>query len=114
MKLNLLAGAAVAAVVAASAPLAANAQTTGTDWTGFYAGINLGGAWSTTCATWTPTLGSVDAVFTGNNCPNNASFIGGGQIGYNYQTSNFVIGLEGDIGGATSTSSSYSRTTVGV
>ena len=44
MKLNLLAGAAVAAVVAASAPLAANAQTTGTDWTGFYAGINLGGA----------------------------------------------------------------------
>ena len=35
-----------------------------------------------------------------------SGFIGGGQIGYNYQLNNFVLGLEADIDGATGRGSS--------
>jgi len=59
------------------------------NWTGFYIGAHIGGA------------------FSGNNgdvagFPANTSggFLGGGQIGYNYQFApNWVLGLEGDISG---------------
>ncbi len=91
----------------------AAAQDEGYNWTGAYAGVNLGGAWSSTCSTWTPSVGGVNAVFTGANCPNNSSFIGGGQIGYQYQMQQFVVGLEGDIGGATSHSGTIVETTSG-
>src|ERR1700736_95919 len=59
-------------------------------WTGFYIGGNLGGAWLHGNIT--------DRVFglNFNNGNNNAVFIGGGQVGLNYQFSNFVIGVEGD------------------
>jgi outer membrane immunogenic protein len=58
-------------------------------WTGFYIGGNLGGAWAKNSVT--------DSLFGLNfsNGTNNGVFIGGGQIGGNYQFSNFVIGLEG-------------------
>ena len=92
----------------------AAAQDAPISWTGPYAGVNIGGAFNTTCATWTPTVPEVSTVFTGNGCPNNASFIGGVQAGFNYQAhSGFVIGLEADVSGGTSVSSSISRTTVG-
>src|SRR5580693_9057570 len=45
-------------------------------WTGFYVGANIGGAWF--------------------NNRNNGVFIGGGQIGGNYQIGQFVIGGEWD------------------
>ena len=54
-------------------------------WTGFYVGGNIGGAWSNN--RWT------DTVFLTNfNNGNNGVFIGGGQIGGNYQIGQFVIG----------------------
>ena len=57
-------------------------------WTGFYLGGNAGAGW--TSATITDTLTSIGAS-TGT--PN--SFIGGGQVGYNYQVnSNVVVGVE--------------------
>jgi outer membrane immunogenic protein len=60
-------------------------------WTGFYIGGNIGGAWSDT--NWTDTL--FPANFSTH--PNNgAVFIGGGQIGGNYQIGNFVVGGEWD------------------
>jgi outer membrane immunogenic protein len=58
-------------------------------WTGFYVGANIGGAWSNN--RWT------DTVFLTNfNNGNNGVFIGGGQIGGNYQVGQFVIGGEWD------------------
>jgi outer membrane immunogenic protein len=88
-------------------------------WTGFYAGLNAGGTWSG--------VKSVDTV-TGNLDPGNglggetqgnissaalattsaplhptAGFIGGGQLGYNYQFYNsFLAGFEADIQGTSS------------
>lgn len=104
---SLLAVSAIAG--AASAQSAASAY----NWTGIYAGVNVGGAWGSTCSNWTPTLPGVSAVFTGGDCPNNTSFIGGGQLGYQFQSDAWVIGLEGDIGGATAHSHDRARMTVG-
>jgi outer membrane immunogenic protein len=58
-------------------------------WTGFYIGGNLGGAWAHRNVT--------DSLFGLNfsNGTNNGVFIGGGQIGGNYQFNNFVVGVEG-------------------
>jgi outer membrane immunogenic protein len=53
------------------------------NWTGVYAGVHAGGGWAD--------LGIGD---TGSG------FIGGGQIGYNYQINQLVFGLEGDIAGS--------------
>jgi outer membrane immunogenic protein len=61
-------------------------------WTGFYAGANIGGAWSNNRLT--------DTLFLTNfNNNNNGAFIGGGQIGGNYQIGQFVIGGEWDFDG---------------
>jgi outer membrane immunogenic protein len=58
-------------------------------WTGFYIGGNVGGGWS---------RGNVvDSVFGVNfTNGNQASFLGGGQVGGNYQIGAFVIGAEAD------------------
>src|SRR5690349_21869087 len=58
-------------------------------WTGFYIGGNIGGAWSNN--RWNDTL-----FVTNFNNGNNGVFIGGGQIGGNYQIGQFVIGAEWD------------------
>jgi outer membrane immunogenic protein len=59
-------------------------------WTGFYIGGNIGGAWD---------RGSVNDTLFGlsfSNSSNNGVFIGGGQVGANYQMGSFVLGVEGD------------------
>jgi outer membrane immunogenic protein len=58
-------------------------------WTGFYLGGNLGAAWAHT---------RVNDTFTGLDFSrsSDAVFIGGGQIGYNWQINNFVLGIEWD------------------
>src|ERR1019366_3818266 len=54
-------------------------------WTGFYAGVNIGGGWSNN---------------SNNNGTNSGGVVGGGQIGYNYQFSPlFVAGVETDFQG---------------
>jgi outer membrane immunogenic protein len=62
-------------------------------WTGFYVGVNAGYGWNDS--------GDGDLVFEGEtivgDSDNDGGFIGGGQIGYNYQIGSFVVGLEGDI-----------------
>jgi outer membrane immunogenic protein len=60
-------------------------------WTGFYVGANFGGAWASN--NWTDTLFLTN--FNNNN-NNNGVFIGGGQIGGNYQIGSFVVGGEWD------------------
>jgi outer membrane immunogenic protein len=59
-------------------------------WTGFYIGGNVGAAWAER---------RVTDAFTGLDFSrsSNARFMGGGQIGFNYQINNFVLGIEGDV-----------------
>ncbi|HJY89601.1 MAG TPA: outer membrane beta-barrel protein [Candidatus Acidoferrum sp.] len=61
-------------------------------WTGFYVGANVGGAWARN--NWSDTL------FLTNFNNNGGVFIGGGQIGFNYQIGGFVVGAEWDVDGA--------------
>jgi outer membrane immunogenic protein len=73
-------------------------------WTGCYIGGNVGGADSRsgfitnivpgTHLTLPANISAVDAAGTGS--ASNSGFIGGGQIGCNYQVNQFVIGIEGD------------------
>jgi outer membrane immunogenic protein len=71
-------------------------------WNGWYAGLNVGGSFgeardSSTFGTPTAALGSSSAHLDG--------VIGGGQIGYNTITNNWLIGLEADIQGSSERSS---------
>jgi opacity protein-like surface antigen len=79
------------------------------DWTGFYIGANIGGGWGSFNSdpfgfTVTPPILPPGLLFTG--VPNvgfggsaSPDFIGGGQIGYNWQIGRFVVGWEGDVQG---------------
>ena len=70
-------------------------------WTGFYAGVNAGWGWRDD--------DEESVVLTGPGIPaglagtldfengDDGGFVGGGQIGYNYQIGSFVVGLEADI-----------------
>jgi outer membrane immunogenic protein len=62
-----------------------------TSWTGFYVGGNFGGAWNHQNVT--------DSLFGLNfsNASNDGAVMGGGQVGFNYQISNLVLGVEWDI-----------------
>ncbi len=73
-------------------------------WTGFYIGGNLGAGWRDS--------NDDPVILTGPGIPgglaggtlnfgnsDDATFTGGGQIGYNYQIGSFVIGAEADIQG---------------
>jgi outer membrane immunogenic protein len=62
-------------------------------WTGFYVGANAGYAWGQVDSTNLGVIGG----FGGFDDPD--GFIGGGQIGYNYQIGQWVVGLEADFQG---------------
>jgi len=70
------------------------------NWTGFYVGGHVGGAWT-----------NEQFINTGNGAPfadlspgqgfrqRNSGVMGGAQIGYNWQANNYVFGMEGTISG---------------
>jgi outer membrane immunogenic protein len=77
------------------------------NWTGFYIGGHIGGAWADR---------NGHDRFDGNRCfgeepsvcfddhdlgRNNGRFIGGGQVGFNYQVNQWVWGVEGQISAVT-------------
>jgi outer membrane immunogenic protein len=70
-------------------------------WEGWYIGAHAGAAWQKADVTTNSGFFNNDGYFIPN--PNasisKTGFIGGGQIGYNWQHGNFVFGLEGDISG---------------
>ena len=83
-------------------------------WTGFHVGLNAGGTWAnnttSNASTWIAYqgAGSADnytaAILSGNQSSSSpAGFIGGGQIGYDWQVRfrgmGFVTGVEADIQG---------------
>jgi len=119
MKLTTLSAAMLALTAVAAAASAEDPGATGQrSWEGFYAGGNIGGAWSTTCNTWepgnlikgTPPLAN---AFYNRNCPNNSTFIGGLQFGYNFQVDRIVWGLDFDYDGWASNKHNRSYTYAG-
>jgi outer membrane immunogenic protein len=106
----LLASPAMAADLPVKAPPAPAPLPAISNWTGFYVGLNAGGAWAktdpTTSASCVPALGfpmpylacpdavKASAIATGSI--SSSAFIGGGQLGYNWQANNTVLGVEVD------------------
>src|SRR5437762_2968700 len=97
MKRFLLACTALAAVIPASTALAADPSLAPVyapppvpifTWTGFYFGGNAGGAWGN--ANLSESLGGQTWTTNGGG------FIGGGQIGFNYQFGSTFLGIEWD------------------
>lgn len=71
-------------------------------WTGFYVGGNIGYSWGHADANYTEPAfagvgGSVTPTLLGSSSLD--GIIGGGQIGYNWQTNNWVLGIEADFQG---------------
>ena len=96
-------------------------------WTGFYVGVNAGGSFGGNSAatttdypgyyadTWNTEAATSSALAYAVLGHNKVGFIGGGQIGYNYQyDASWVIGFETDIQGITGASSSASAFGVGI
>ena len=81
--------------VAAPAPYIAAAPIF--TWTGFYAGLNAGGAWNGSRGISTTGFVAPDPFIFGNNGGDDVGFTGGAQIGYNMQFGSFVAGVEADI-----------------
>ena len=63
------------------------------DWSGFYIGLNGGGASSRECYTITSVAGAA-VVPNSEGCHNASGGLVGGQLGYRWQASNWVFGLE--------------------
>ncbi len=88
----------VSVASAADMPVKARPVVVAYNWSGCYVGGEIGGQWGR----W-----SADASYTGipdttTELDHKSSFIGGGQIGCNWQPagSKFVFGIEGDVVGA--------------
>lgn len=60
-------------------------------WTGFYIGANVGYGWGD--GDGTATVGGLTGPVSGSS----SGILGGGQIGYNWQTGPLVFGVEADI-----------------
>jgi outer membrane immunogenic protein len=63
------------------------------DWSGFYMGLNAGGASSHECFTITSENGSAVNP-NSEGCHNATGALAGGQVGYRWQMTNWVFGLE--------------------
>src|ERR1022692_1226165 len=114
-----------AALLALASVGAAQAQdiitSAGTDWRGFFVGANIGGAWNHTCQSWTPGPGitgnpALATAFYNRNCPSNGNFIGGVDLGYNFQYDQWVWGLKADYDavGSKSNTRSYTYASTGL
>ena len=118
---------AIAADMAVKAPYRAAPPVW--SWTGFYIGVNAGGGWdnndvveTATSSFCNPALGgcggatlisaSALAALPPGFGVKSKGFIGGGQLGYNYQTGLFVWGIEADFDGASIKGSGNAGATV--
>jgi len=77
----------------------------GWSFTGCYIGANVGAGWANSSFSWTNITESSNAFSTGaatalpqaaDASLDRAGFIGGGQVGCNYQPGWLVVGIEGD------------------
>src|ERR1700746_3732208 len=63
------------------------------DWTGFYIGVNGGGGSGRKC--WNLLSDTLGDLPGGEGCHDATGGAAGGQIGYRWQTANWVWGIEG-------------------
>lgn len=86
-------------VLAADMPLKAPPAPPPPLWTGWYIGANIGGSFGTATqsASFPATIPTTSPFGSGSSDLNGV--IGGGQIGYNWQNGNWVLGIEADIQG---------------
>lgn len=119
-------GSALAADIAARPYTKAPPIVAAPTWAGWYVGVNLGGAWGdgspgfanpftapgNNFAVCGAPAGAVLPAPVGGlstDCGHGSSFIGGGQIGYNWQTGTWVFGLEADGAWQNVVNRSYTR-----
>jgi outer membrane immunogenic protein len=139
MKYNLLSATAIALALTTGPSLAADLPTLAPPpvpvppppvfiWTGFYIGLNAGGTWSASDTVTTATAntssiaglngdvgGAIAALGTGSVPLKFGGFIGGGQVGYNYQFgSSLVAGIEADFQGVAGAHHSTSLAQAGI
>lgn len=120
-----LSGIAYAADMPVKAPPMAPAPPA-ISWTGWYVGLNGGYHWGAdpcvqTLTTNVSSIGGLNGDIgaavasqgTGRVCTDDSGFIGGGQVGYNWQINKWVVGLETDFQGATNGNNQASITNVG-
>ena len=105
---------AASAALAADLPSRASAPAPGPrisapalfTWTGFYVGLNAGGAFGSGSNGGVSPAGfpvggnaapGAAAIFRNFGGNTNAAFVGGAQLGYNWQTGAFVVGVEADL-----------------
>jgi outer membrane immunogenic protein len=91
------------ATATAPAPMApSSAMAPSFSWTGFYAGINIGGANGNgdTSVTPLPTAAQFVNLLPQTLHPDPGGVVGGGQFGFNLQRGVFVIGGEFDLSGS--------------
>jgi outer membrane immunogenic protein len=90
-----------AADLAVKAPYISPAPVS--SWTGFYIGAHAGAGWGTTESTLDSIAAAGVPVVAGLGLPiaqnSRSGFLGGGQVGYNYQSGWAVFGVQGDIAG---------------
>jgi len=101
--ISLAAGTGAFAADLSGMPIYTKASPAAFSWTGFYVGGNLGVSWAnaSTTVNVAPATALGAALPTGASLPLGSmtpnSFMGGGQLGYNWQTGPLVFGIEGDI-----------------
>ena len=64
------------------------------DWSGFYLGLNAGGAGSHGCWNLTAIAGLPPGATPSEGCNTATGALAGGQIGYRWQSANWVFGVE--------------------
>ncbi|KMO36984.1 hypothetical protein VQ02_14440 [Methylobacterium variabile] len=83
-------------------------------WTGFYAGAHLGAILDDSRVSLLPSGAFLTPAFVAGNPLRSPSFrntradvTGGGQVGYNLQFNQFVVGVEADVGHGISTDTAF-------
>lgn len=64
------------------------------DWSGIYGGVNAGGGWSHNCWDINNVAGIVVAPAVTEGCHNASGGMAGAQLGYRWQSANWVFGVE--------------------
>ena len=103
MKIKLLTAAALTLAAVGAAQAQDVIAVSNNPWEGFFVGANIGGAWNHSCQSWEPGAAITSGMYPGlanafynRNCPNNGNFIGGVDLGYNFQIDQWVWGFKAD------------------